>query len=96
MSEPSEKELRKALSSWRNTLKDLNRDSESTDYWNEEENGDETNYKAIRRIIEERGELEKQMSEWKGRAKEIMDELDTDDSSGALLEDIRNFGKEGR
>ena len=40
--------------------------------------------------------MEKKMREWKGRAKEIMDELDTDDSSGALLEDIRDsdFGKE--
>jgi len=54
-------------------------------------------YDTLRRLIEERGELEKKMREWKGRAKEIMDELDTDDSSGALLEDIRNFdfGKEG-
>ena len=50
---------------------------------------------AIRRLIEERGKLEKKMREWKGRAKEIMDELDTDDSSGALLEDIRDFGKGG-
>ena len=53
---------------------------------------------AICRLIKGQGELEKKMNEWKGRAKEIMDELDTDDSSGALLEDIRNFdfGKKGK
>jgi len=52
--------------------------------------------RAIRRLIEEHGEWEKKISEWKGRAKEIMDEGDTDDSSDALLEDIRDFGKEGK
>ena len=47
---------------------------------------DERTIDAIRRLIEAVGA-------WQKRAASVMDDLNTPDSSGALLEDIRNSGK---
>jgi hypothetical protein len=53
MSEPSKEEMLASLKEWRDKLVEDNRASESTDFWNEEENGDQTMYLAIRRLISE-------------------------------------------
>jgi hypothetical protein len=62
------------------------------------QNPDHVCFDAIRRLIEEQRELEEKVKEWQKRATSIMDDLDTSDSSGVLLNDIRDFdfGKGGK
>ena len=51
MNKAKVKQLLASLASWRRRLIDENEASESTDFWNEEEFGDDTDYKAIRCLI---------------------------------------------
>jgi hypothetical protein len=63
MKEATKEEMIEMLKDWRGRLIDENRASESEDFWNEEENGDETFYQAIRRLIESQSEVDEEFIE---------------------------------
>src|SRR4030067_1291711 len=65
MSKPevSKKKMLSSLQEWRDRLIEDNRASESTDFWNEEENRDQTMYLAIRALIENGPEVDEEFVE---------------------------------
>lgn len=54
-SEPTAGQLKRALADWRQRLVEQNRAADCSDFWSEPDNRDETNFKAIRRLIEKEG-----------------------------------------